>query len=219
MRQARNFVRLFARRNIYLPIVWNACYRSSVRDLNGSNFAIAIAYLVPGFMVLVGLGWHSPVIAGWLGAAPTDSPTVSGFLFVTIASIAAGMVTNAVRWVCLDWSFSLSGVPERNWNYARLQECFEAYQFLVTNQFRYYQSFGNLLVAIVILSFCSWFGGRQASATEIVGTVALEGILWWAARDALTNYVTRGGELLGTREAAGQGNAGSGNENRLDASS
>lgn len=66
-----------------------------MREVTGQNFGLLIAYILPGFIVLWGLSHFSTTIAGWLGAT-ADGPTVGGFLYVTLASVGAGLAVGSV---------------------------------------------------------------------------------------------------------------------------
>ena len=70
-------------------------------DVSARNFGYLVAYIIPGFTVVTAAGAYSPIVRSWLGTAP-PGPTVGGFLYVTLASVAAGMAANALRWLILD---------------------------------------------------------------------------------------------------------------------
>jgi len=58
-----------------------------MREVNTQSFGYIIAFLLPGFIILVGLAQTSPTVAKWLGASGTDAPTIGGFLYGTLAAI------------------------------------------------------------------------------------------------------------------------------------
>jgi hypothetical protein len=66
-----------------------------MESVNNANFGPLIAYLVPGATVLAGFSQFSPVLRSWFGAAPADAPTIGGFLYLTVASLAVGMTVIA----------------------------------------------------------------------------------------------------------------------------
>ncbi len=139
-----------------------ANYLAFMKQVSSDNFGILIAYVLPGFVTLIGVSFFSETARAWLGSAPTNSPTVSGFLYVTLASIGAGRVVSTIRWLIIDTIHHRTGIPNRKWDYSVLNERFHAYQFLVSNQYRYYQFYGNVLVACAssygafLLSKGSW---------------------------------------------------------------
>ena len=65
-----------------------------MQSVSNANFGPLIAYLVPGATVLVGAGQFVPTLHVWLVAMPADPPTIGGFLYLTIASLAAGMTVS-----------------------------------------------------------------------------------------------------------------------------
>jgi hypothetical protein len=66
-----------------------------VTEVSSSNFGLAIAFLVPGFTVLWGVSYFDETVRHWLSGSSTAMPTVGGFLYVTLASLAAGVAAKA----------------------------------------------------------------------------------------------------------------------------
>ena len=54
------------------------------------TFGPLIAYLVSGATVLFGFSQFSPTLRTWFAVTPADAPTIGGFLYLTVASLAAG---------------------------------------------------------------------------------------------------------------------------------
>jgi hypothetical protein len=81
-----------------------------VQVLTDSSFGLTIAYLLPGFTTLCGVAVVSPTVRVWLGATATDSPTLGGFLYVTVGSLTAGLFLSTLRWLILDTVHHWSGV-------------------------------------------------------------------------------------------------------------
>src|SRR5687768_14627407 len=73
-----------------------------MQSVTNASFGPLIAYLVPGATVLFGVSRFSPTLRTWFAATPIDSPTIGGFLYLTLASLTAGMTITAVRWAVLD---------------------------------------------------------------------------------------------------------------------
>ena len=63
----------------------------STQSVSNDNFGPLIAYLVPGATVLAGVSPFSPTLQGWLAATPVAAPSIGGFLYATVASLAVGM--------------------------------------------------------------------------------------------------------------------------------
>jgi hypothetical protein len=162
------------------------------------NFSLIIAYLLPGFVALVGLGQVSELIRSWLAVSPDTSPTIAGFLFVGLASLALGLTLSGVRWVVIDFSHHRTGVSPPRLDYSKLQENLSAYTLAVEHNYRYYQFYANMFVAIAMLVSCIVIasGGSRLSLTASVGTLVLEVILWLASRDCLNRYYHRVGQIL-----------------------
>src|SRR6266511_2637234 len=91
-----------------------------MQSVTNDNFGLLIAYMIPGLIVVWGVGYVSPTVANWLGAAPPDAPTVGGFLYITIASVAAGLIVSAVRWLLIDTLHHWTGIRPPDWDFARL---------------------------------------------------------------------------------------------------
>src|SRR3990172_7067904 len=83
----------------------------SMQPVTNDNFGPLVAYLVPGATVLLGFSQFSPTLRVWFGTPPADAPTLGGFLYLTVASIAAGMTVSAIRWAVVDTLHSMTGLP------------------------------------------------------------------------------------------------------------
>lgn len=168
-------------------------------EVSGRNFGLVIAYLVPGFIVVLGTTFFSPLVRGWLMSDAGTQPTVGGFLFITLASVAAGMVASAVRWAVVDSLHHATGVKEPRWDFRELQENLSAYTLLVEFHYRYYQFYSNTLIAIAlaygshILAECGWCGGPR---WVDLGFVIVEAVLFAASRDTLRKYYARASQTL-----------------------
>jgi len=67
-------------------------------DAVGTHFGLVIAYVLPGFMTLWGLRYLSPEVQRWLSSAPSGFANLDIVLFVTLASIATGLVVTHYGW-------------------------------------------------------------------------------------------------------------------------
>jgi hypothetical protein len=59
-----------------------------MQSVSNDNFGPLIAYLVPGMTVLAGVSPFSPTFQGWFATASAAAPSLGGFLYVTVASLA-----------------------------------------------------------------------------------------------------------------------------------
>lgn len=158
------------------------------------SFGTLIAFYLPGFIFLAGISQTDPSLQQWLlEAAASDGPTIGGFLFATIASLAAGLVISAARWMLMDnlIAFAFKGFkrPLPQINYAKLKDehVYSAFQGAVENQYRYYQYYSNSLVAIAAAFV--WFASH-CSVTIFVWIVIgfLVVVLLSASVYALSNF-------------------------------
>jgi hypothetical protein len=170
-----------------------------VRELSPFNFGLLVAYLVPGFVILWGLGYHSVTVRAWLAVMPQNAPTVGDLFYATIASVACGMIANVFRWAIIDTIHHRTGIRMPNWDFSLLKDRLAAYEFLVELHFRYHQFFGNVLIALVFTyiayrsPFTDWM--KHWGPMDL-GFVVVCVVLFLGSRNALANYYRRAGELL-----------------------
>jgi hypothetical protein len=170
-----------------------------VTEVSTRNFGYLIAYILPGVVTLAGVSRYSETVRSWFGAAPTGAPTVGGFLFLTLGSVAAGMVVSTVRWMFLDGLHHHTGIQEGHWDFSALEANYTAFEGAVENHYRYYQFYGNMLVAVLVTAFTQWsvwlaFFGDGCHAT--VAVLVLIALFFVASRDTLAKYYARSAELL-----------------------
>lgn len=161
-----------------------------MRDVSSQNFGLLIAYLLPGFTVLWGLSHVSPTVETWIGAVPAEPPTVGGFLYGTIASVAAGLTVSTLRWLIIDAIHHATGVARPNWNLSLLGERVAAFTTLIEIHYRYYQFYGGMEIALVI-SFALRWSAVGIRWGELGLLVATELLFFAASRDALKKYCER----------------------------
>ena len=163
------------------------------------SFGFLIAYLIPGFLFLWGLGPSVPVFRDWLSVPTAAAPTVGSFLFATIASMAAGLLLSALRWVVVDSLYHRTGIPAPQWNFASLAGRLPAFEGIVTNHYRFYQAYSNALVALVIVFFVSLTTTKDEFVVASLDHLVLLGvacILILASRDCLRKYYARATDLM-----------------------
>jgi hypothetical protein len=170
-----------------------------VRDVSPFNFGLVVAYLVPGFVVLWGLSFHSATVTAWLAGPSESAPTIGGLFYASLASVACGMFANLLRWAIIDTIHHRTGLRFPRWDFSRLQEQLGAYQLLNELHYKHYQYAANMLVAVVFtyLAYRSTPSGRAVGvgATDI-GFIVVCVVLFFGSRDALKKYYHRAGELL-----------------------
>lgn len=168
--------------------------------LNDRQFGILIAYVIPGSIIVHGLSYHWPVAASWFG--PDRQPTIAGFLFITLASVACGLGVSTVRWLTVDWFLHLLGIQQTRWNIAVLREHLPAIEMLVLYTYRYYQFHSNCFVAIPAWFVLRSLRGQWVSLGGMVCLFAVETILLAGARDTLKKYHDRTNEILSEPQPA-----------------
>lgn len=172
---------------------------ADMSELSGRNFGLLIAYIVPGFVVLWGLSYFSATVSSWIGVSHNGSPTVAGFLYVTVASLAAGLVASAVRWALVDTLHHATGVSPPAWRLENLDARLGGFLALAENHYRYYQFYANLLVATAFTYRAKLiFQGRTfwEDGPTAIWFLLFEAILFLGSRDTLQKYYRRAECLL-----------------------
>lgn len=170
-----------------------------MKNVSADNFGLLIAYLLPGLTVLWGLGYVSPTMRSWLGTTSTSPPTIGGFLYVTLASVAAGLIVSTVRWAVLDTIHHWTGIRRPNWDFARLQENVTAFDVLIEIHYRYYQHYGNMLVSLAFAYAArrSALGLWSAPLGWLdLGLLLLALVFFFGSRDTLRKYYQRTARFL-----------------------
>lgn len=173
-----------------------------MRDLNSGNFGLAIAYLLPGFVALLGVSFFSEAVRTWLSPEAAQAPTVGGFLYVTLASLAAGMAVSTVRWAVIDTIHHATGIAKPQWDFSRLRDSVAAYGVLVEIHYQYYLSYSNLVVALAFTYAGHLISRGFGSLWMLLAFFFLEAIFWMASRDALKKYYRRAELVLRKLEDA-----------------
>jgi hypothetical protein len=169
-----------------------------MKEISARNFGLLISNLLPGLVALWGVSHFSSTVRTWLGTAPPDSPTIGGFLYVTLASLAAGMTVSAVRFHLIDRIHHLTGIRQPDWDFSRLTDNVAAYGLLIDIHYHYYQFYANMLVALAFSYGCH----RLSSPSFGFGWIDLSSlfvaIIYFAtSRDNLRKYYARVAKLLG----------------------
>lgn len=173
-----------------------------MHDAFSRSFGLIIAFILPGLVGLVAVGIYHPLVASWLSTAPTTEPTVGGFLYVVLGSLAVGLTISAIRWAVIDTLHHSTGLKPPVFDFAQLQRNLEAFTVAVEHYYRYYQFYANMVVAISGLAICHQVASGWWNWREYGLLIALEAILLAASRSSLTRYYSRCGQLHIPREKA-----------------
>ena len=157
------------------------------------DFGISIAYVAPGFIVLLALSAHSPSIQTWFSNQAAGAPTVGGFLFGSLASLCVGLTLSTLRWLLLDRVHHRS-IPPPSWDFDQLQDRIDGFQFAVENHYRYYQFYGNSLMAFLLVMMfpkclAGIIPGGPWAQRFVLAAISL--LFFFASRDALRKYYAR----------------------------
>jgi hypothetical protein len=159
------------------------------------------------FLFALGVSYSFPSIATWLAASSgSDAPTVGGFLYATLASLAVGLVINATRWVFVQeiLLYGVTRLPRARINYGGLTDknVLAAFNGAIENNYRYYQYYSNAFVSIVLSLACylTYGGGTQKSAAVWVLASVAAGILFVACRNELAAFNKRAEDITNPTE-------------------
>lgn len=171
-----------------------------MQSVTNDNFGPLIAYLVPGATVLLGFSEFSPTLRTWFAATPAHAPTIGGFLYLTVASLAVGMTVSAVRWVVIDTLHSLTGLSLPSLDFSRLGKNVAAFELLIDSHYRHYLYYSNVAVAAAIAYACYRIklGGMLPIGWPDAAFLFLEAVFVATSRDTLRKYYARAGAALGT---------------------
>ncbi len=169
-----------------------------MQSVSNANFGPLIAYLVPGATALWGFSRFSAPLRSWFAFTPVDAPTISGFLYLTVASLAVGMTVTAIRWAFEDLLHAKTGLRPPSLDFARLGGNVDAFNLLIEIHYRHYQFYANMFVATAIAFVCqrSAFNVGSGPGWLDLGFVVLEVVFFCTSRDTLRKYYQRTRQLL-----------------------
>ena len=170
-----------------------------MRELSSGNFGLVVAYLIPGAVSLIGVEQLLPAAYDWLSSP--HSPTIGGFLYLTLASVGAGLTVSTLRWMILDKIHYATGIKSKEWDFRHLQKNLDSFLLLVESHYRYYQFYANTVVAI-LFSYGAWrlTSPLEAGPTDILA-LGLAAIFFVGSRDTLKKYYQRADALLRSVES------------------
>ena len=170
-----------------------------MQSVTNANFGPLIAYLVPGATALWGISEFVPSLRSWFAVVPMQTPTIGGFLYLTVASIACGMVVSAIRWAVIDTFHCITGLPLPALDFSNLGQNVDAFNLLIEIHYKHFQFYSNEFIALAIAygSYRIKRGHFWSLGWIDAGFLAIEAILLWTSRDTLKKYYFRSQQLLG----------------------
>lgn len=167
-----------------------------MQDITTKNFGLLIAYILPGFTLLWGGSHHSQTLQSWLGQSSGDLPTVGGFLYVTLGSIASGMMASTVRWLLIDTLHHWTGIRQPPWDFSQLADRVSAFDTLIEIHYRFYQHYANMILALTGCLLLRWTA-VGFHVWEAVAVLLLLVLYFIASKDTLAKYYERVAGVLG----------------------
>ena len=156
-------------------------------------------------MALWWLSFVSTDVSSWVTGCGGSDPGVASFLYATIASIGLGMSASCLRWALIDAAHHATGLSRPAFDDARLTEHLSGYDWLVENHYRYYQFYGNTLIATLF----AWWLWRLSLAEMPTNALLIDGgvlvmlaVFAAGSRSAMRRYYERVASLLGSSEGA-----------------
>ncbi len=179
-------------------------YARSMKEVSSGNFGLLIGFVLPGFIALWGLGYSSVTVRLWLSGAGA-TPTVGGFMFVTLASVAAGVTVSTMRWLVIDTIHHWTGIQQPHWDFAQLQDNVGAYNVLNDIHYKFYLFHANGLISLLFVYAARrmHYGMFTAPVGWFdLGFAFVAFVLFIGSRDVLRKYYARVSHLLGTLHSA-----------------
>lgn len=174
-----------------------------MQPISTDTFGPLVAYLVPGATVLLGFSQFSATLRGWFGAASDHAPTIGGFLYLTVASLAVHMTVSALRWALVDRLNTRTGLRAPALDFSRLGPNVEGLRLLIHIHYNHYLFYSNMLVgaSIAYLAYRTALGWTARWGVRDAGIAALLVLLFLTSRDTLRKYYVRSEQLLKGRAA------------------
>jgi hypothetical protein len=181
-----------------------------------------MAYILPGFIALVGTAPVLPMVAAWLRPVAQGDLSLGPPVYAVLAATAIGLFLSCFRWLSLDQIHYWTGVRRPTWDDRKLASSLAGFDYLVQNHFRYYEFCGNTLVGVLwAYGLNRWMGTLPflGVGTDL-GILVVSAVLFTASRDALAKYYSRTGRLLGqlAEEKVGDAAMFNGNDHGADKS-
>ena len=168
---------------------------------SSNQFGLIIAYVLPGFIALAGIAPLIPAVAQWLRPVPAGEfgLGLGPPLYAVLGAMALGLILSCFRWILIDGLHELTGVQRPTWENGRLDAVLGGFDYLVQSHYRYSEFCGNTLLAALGAYGLNRVLGTLPflSVWTDLGMAVVLLVLFVASRNALANYYTRTGRLIG----------------------
>lgn len=170
-----------------------------MKDVTDKNFGVIIAFLLPGFLFLWGLSFANDQVATWLTAMSSkDGPLIGSFLYATIASLAVGLLIDAVRAAVIDeifYRFLGLELPTIKSSKLKDKDILAAFSAIIDNHYRYYQYYANSFIAVAAAFAAYAIIKGSPSNLIMLAIAAMLGILLYVAYDQLRSFNDRARDI------------------------
>lgn len=123
--------------------------------LKAIDFGLMIAFFLPGTVTFFAMKYFSPDISTLFAAVLNKDENLGATFLIVAGSLVVGLITSAFRRAVLDWIHHHTGVEQLDFEYGKFVE--KDWQALinevVNTDYRFYQFYGNMLVALSFLCF------------------------------------------------------------------
>jgi hypothetical protein len=162
----------------------------SANPFSSINFGLLIAYFLPGFIGLNGLRPLSGSVAIWFEAILDKDKSLGASFLILSAALVTGLIISACRDIMLERLHYATGVKCELFDYGKFidKDKRAVLQDLIANKYRYYQFYGNTLVASFFLLVSNLLRNSILNhKLSLTINFAVCVLLFMASREALTD--------------------------------
>lgn len=165
-------------------------------------FALLIAQVLPGLLLVFALAPHVPALQIWLGAAATADVSVGSTALVLLTSIAGSVVVSGLRFLVFERWYGIEAkcdpcqVPQAARILAAGSEARE--ETLHLQHYAYYQFYGSMALvwpAAVMLTLwapVTW----TVKGIGLIVAILIEYVLCASACDAMKRFLMKRAKIL-----------------------
>lgn len=160
------------------------------------SFGYLIAFILPGFVVVLSLTPYSQLLQNWLKVTYSASPNVSAFICVIFLSLIVGITISAIRWLIFDhiiFRKLTNRIAELD--YSKLSLQIERFKYINEGHYQFYQFYANMFISMftAYLFFC------LVGIVYLFIFVAIEILLLYASADCLKKFCSKAEDLANNK--------------------